>query len=168
MRAGYLIMAVAGQGARSSQARERWLFTSLRRQLQVLRDGNRQRTEWIGWQTVLTYGLRHERHAIPPVEQLFSRNLDVLRIQFHHCCRPKSVQTVHSFVPKIHAFVLATPPQVWLNIQRCAPGRAFLLSTSSIASHERVSLTWVAMYHVFPNASRTAAFRSPYGWSAGS
>src|SRR5215469_3052988 len=97
-----------------------------------------------------------------------SRNLDVLRIQFHHCCRPKSVQTVHSFVPKIHAFVLATPPQVWLNIQRCAPGRAFLLSTSSIASHERVSLTWVAMYHVFPNASRTAAFRSPYGWSAGS
>lgn len=42
MRAGYLIIAVAGQGARSSQPRERWLLTFLRRQLHVARDGNRQ------------------------------------------------------------------------------------------------------------------------------
>ena len=81
----------------------------------------------------------------------------------------KSVRTVHSFVPKTRAAIaFATLPRIWLTIQRAAPGRSFLLSTSAIASHECVSLMWVAMYHVFPNASSTAALRSPYGWSAGS
>jgi hypothetical protein len=47
-------------------------------------------------------------------------------------------------------------------------GCSFLLLTSVVAPHECVSLTWVAMYHVFPNASSTAALRSPYGCSAGS
>lgn len=64
MRAGDLIIAVAGQGERSGQPRERWLLTFLRRQLHVLRDGNRQRPEWNDRQTVLTNRLRRERRAL--------------------------------------------------------------------------------------------------------
>src|SRR5215472_1784535 len=64
MRTGDLIIAVAGQGERSGQPRERWLLTFLRRQIHVLRGGNRQRAEWNDRQTILTNRLRHERRAL--------------------------------------------------------------------------------------------------------